>query len=752
MNNKIARYGFYGLAIGFFINFLIIVNGVLNHAEEFSVYEIFNYVQTYKFAWILYGAVIVLSAFIGYVFGIYFVGQQDKLHEQLDEEIVKNKNIYRFTEQLRLGRSLKKDIELGNDELSQSLINLRDDLQKREQDEKLRKQEEYQRHWITEGLASFSVILRETHSDLKTLSYSVVSELAKYLNAQIVGIFVINDSDENNKYIEQTGAFAYERKKFTDKKIEWGEGLVGGCILEKKTVFIQDVTEGYVEVTSGLGKSNPRCILIVPLIFNEEIYGAIEIASLRVLQDYEIEFVEKLGDSIASSISGIKINMRTAVLLKDSQKGQEIMKRQEAEMRNSMRELREIQLESAKQSAEFTSFTDSVNRGMIRAEYSIDGTLLYANQNFLNKLEYSSKKEIEGQNISMFINEEDKEWFDDLWSRLIKGIEFFEGDIKHVTKSGNDLWLIATYVVVKDKKGTISKLLFLAFDMTKYKQEDVGHIGQIDAINRSVIKADFTPRGKIIEFNRKFQEAMFYESLELQDKTIFDFISASEINEFSIIWKNIAAGVPFERRIKMIARNGENRWFHGTFSIVNDLYGDISKIVYIAYDVTNQIRTEDINREQSEKIKIQEQKINQSRDELTKKLREAREEIRMQYTDVEVSKILYEKIMDKMLEAVITIDQNNEIKFFNQSAEKLWGIPREKVLNKNIKSILPDKHKENGENYMGNFFNYENKKSLNFRRNSFIVNELGQSIGVSMSMAEAQFGKIYHLTAFINKN
>ncbi len=752
MNNYITRYSFFGLITGIFVIFLIVVSGVINHSDEFSVYQMFEYVRIHKVSWILYFAIVALFTFLGYLFGIFIMGEQNQLQEKLDEEIAQKKNIYEFTEQLRKGSSFKQEINLSGDELSTSLINLRNDLQKREKTEKLRKQEEYERHWITEGLASFAVILRETHSDLETLSYSVVSELSKYLHAQIVGIFIINDTDENNKYIEQTGSFAYERKKFTDKKIEWGEGLVGGCILEKKTVFIKDVTEGYVEITSGLGKSNPRCILIVPLIFNEEIYGAIEIASLKVLQDYEIEFVEKLGDSIASSISSIKINMRTAVLLKDSQKGQEIMKRQEAEMRNSMRELREIQIEAAKQSEKFTSFINSVDDSMMRAEYATDGTLIHANMNFLNKLGYSSKKEVEGQSITMFIHEEDRAWFNDLLSRIIKGREHFEDDIKHITKSGDDLWLIATYVGVKDKKGEVTKLLFLGMDITKYKQENATYIGQIDAIKRSTIKADFTPRGKIIEFNQKFQEAMFYESLELQDKTIFDFISAAEINEFSIIWKNIAAGVPFERRIKLITKNGEARWFHGTFSIVNDLYGDVSKVVYIAYDITNQIRTENINREQSEKIKIQEQKINHSRDELTKKLREAREEIRLQYTDVEVNKILNEKIMDGMLEAVVTIDRHNEIKFFNRAAEKLWGVNKKQVINKNIKMILPDKYKESGENYMGNFFNYENEKSLDFRRDTFIINDLEQKVKVSLSMSEAQFGKNYHLTAFIQKS
>jgi methyl-accepting chemotaxis protein len=204
--------------------------------------------------------------------------------------------------------------------------------------------------------------------------------------------------------------------------------------------------------------------------------------------------------------------MRTAILLKNSQSGQDIMKRQEAEMRKNMRELRQTQIEAAKQSEQFISFTNSVNHTMIRAEYSVDGILLYANTKFLHKLGYSSNKEIEGQHISMFINAKDREWFDELWTRLKDGGEHFEGDMKHVSKTGTDLWTMGTYVSVRDKNGKPEKILFLGIDMTESKKQSLDYSGQIDALNRSTIKAEFSPGGKVIDFNDKFQEAMIYET------------------------------------------------------------------------------------------------------------------------------------------------------------------------------------------------------------------------------------------------
>lgn len=749
--NHIINYTIYGLLLAILTRMIFIINGIQNHSFEFTLYGLYEYYKNFPINWVFDFSTIVLYMFLGYLVGRYFNDKQNALQEELTVEKEKNKSVLKFTEKLRKGSFEKDEMLVASDELSKALIKLRDDLQEKEKQESVRKQEEDQRHWITQGLATFGAVLRETSNNLESLSYSVVSELAKYLKVQLVGIFVLNDSDSENLLIEQTGAFAYGRKKFADKKLEWGEGLVGACILEQKTVFIKDVTDDYVKITSGLGKANPRSILIAPLIFNEQVFGAIEIASLRVFKDFEIEFVEKVAESIASTISSLKINMRTSQLLKDSQEQQLIMARQENEMRRSMNELRQTQIEAAKQSEQFISFTNSVNHTMIRAEYSIEGILLYANTKFLNKLGYSSNKEIEGQHISLFINEKDREWFDELWTRLKDGGEHFEGDMKHVSKQGTDLWTMATYVSVRDQNGKPEKILFLGIDMTESKKLSLDYTGQIDALNRSTIKAEFTPGGKIIDFNDKFQEVMVYESLELKDKTIFDFINPSEINEFSIVWKNVIAGVPFERRLKMVSRNSAEKWFHGTFSVVQDMYGDIAKVVYISSEITNQINIERKNKLQTEKLKEQEEKLQQSQDELTRKLREAREEMRMQFREIETVKLLNEKTLEGMLDAVVSINQDNKVQFFNKAAEDLWSMDRKQIINKDVSELLPEKHNNLGENYLGKYFKYGDDTLINTRTEVFIVDKFGDPVSVLLTLSEAQIGKRYTLTAFIQK-
>ena len=748
----IIKSTIYGIMVGVLARLLFIINGMINNDYQFSLYGLYQYYKSSPENWIFDFIIIVSLAILGYVLGKIYSDKKNELENSLQLEKERAKKVYSFTERLREGRYQDEEILDTRDELSKSLINLRDELKLKEDEETKRKKEEADRHWITEGLAKFGAILRETSNDLDALSYRVVSEMAQYLQVQVVGIFIINDSDPENQFIEQTGAFAYGREKFSDKKIEFGEGLVGACVLEKKSIFLKETTENYIEITSGFGKANPKSVIIVPLIINEEdVFGAIEIASLKVFEDYELEFVEKTAESIASTISSLKINMKTATLLKESQETQEKMTRQEREMTASMNELKDIQIEAAKQSEQFVSFTNSVNHTMIRAEYSINGNLIYANTKFLDKLGYKSNREVEGKPIFMFINDKDREWFDKLWSRLQTGGHHFEGDMKHVSKQGTDVWTMATYVSVRDQNGDPEKILFLGIDTTEAKKQSLDYKGQIDALNRSTIKAEFSPGGKVVDFNPKFQQAMKYTDLELNDHTIFDFIDPSEVNEFNIIWKNVIAGVPFEGRLKVLTKEGDEKWFHGTFSIVHDMYGDIAKIIYIGNEITNQIKIEQKNKEQTSTLKVQEEKLQHSQEELTKKLREAREEMRMQFREIETVKLLNEKTLEGMLDAVLTINQDNIIKFFNKAAEDLWSVNRKQVINRHINELLPERHSELGEDYLGNYFKYGDDTMLNTRTEVFIVDKFGDKISVLLTLSEAQIGKRYSLTAFIQK-
>lgn len=754
MNNlspkqQIFIYTLAGVLTGLLFPLMAIIFDAFSSEESLTINRIILLHRQTPFYWLIDFMPLIMGI-VAYLLGRSYVLKMRNMTTKLFEEQLKNELSYEFTEQLRSGEiDAEYKLEDKHDELGKSLIMLRDDLKKRNEEEEKRRREDYQRHWATEGIAKFSEILRQHNDNMEVMSYQVISNLVKYVDAIQGGFFILNDQNPNERYFEQTACYAYDRKKFSEKRIDWGEGLIGACGKEQETVYIEDVTEGYVNITSGLGRSNPRTILIVPLKVNEEVHGVIELASFSNFEKFQIEFVEKLAESIASTISSFKINDRTAQLLKESQDQAKKMAQQEELLRKNLEELQITQEEAAKQSEEFISFTNSVNHTLIRAEYATDGTLLYANTKFLQKLGYSGNSEVEGRHISMFINDKDLEWFNDIWDKLAKGGRHFEDYMKHVTKDGKDLWTMATYTCVRSKTGDVEKILFLAIDTTEEKKQSLDYEGQIEALNRSSIKAEYSPAGSITNFNDKFLEALGYSAEEVDNKSVFDFLDEEQIQEFKNIWNNVVNEIPYEGQIKCVAKNGDEHWFHGTFIAVNDMYGEVSKVIYIANDITEQKRMELQTKKQTEQLKIQEEKLQRSGIELSKKLEGAREEMKRQFKKIEIVKMLNEKTLEGALDAIVSINRDGAIEFFNKAAEDLWGVEREKVIGENIAIIIPEEYKDNNDNYIGNFLKPGEVEVQSKRSEVFIVNKSGETIPVLLTLSEARVGREYRLTAFI---
>ncbi len=225
---------------------------------------------------------------------------------------------------------------------------LKDNLSKLEEGQK----EEKKRQWANEGLAKCIAIIRNQH-DLNALYNELISFIVKYVGATQGSLFLINENDPEDKYLELVAAYAYERKKFIQKRINIGDGLLGQCYLEKQRVYLKKIPQNYVTITSGLGTANPSTLLLVPLKSEDDVLGVIELASFKEFSDHEMHFVEMVGENMASTFHNIKINSRTKELLAASQQQTEEMRAQEEEMRQNMEELSATQEEMSRKEQEY---------------------------------------------------------------------------------------------------------------------------------------------------------------------------------------------------------------------------------------------------------------------------------------------------------------------------------------------------------------------------------------------------------------
>jgi len=223
------------------------------------------------------------------------------------------------------------------------------------------KQDDDRRFWINEGLAKFSQLVRNHQADLVKLSEEATRFLAHYMNAQQGSLFLLNEETDGDHFLELAACYAFDKKKFITKRIEIGNGMIGQAYLEGQPVVMKEVPEGYVTITSGLGHATPSCLCIIPLKYNDKTEAILELASFHFFEPYQLDFLEKAGEFVASAIIGAKVSNRMKVLLDQSQQQSEILHAQEEEMRQNMEELQATQEEMARKGRELEEMLSQSN-------------------------------------------------------------------------------------------------------------------------------------------------------------------------------------------------------------------------------------------------------------------------------------------------------------------------------------------------------------------------------------------------------
>ncbi len=355
------------------------------------------------------------------------------------------------------------------DKLGEALVNMRDSLQKAQVDENTRKAEDEKRRWANEGLAKFAEILRQDNDNLDKLSNEIIKNLVYYLDANQGGLFILNDEDKNNMFLDMVATFAFDTKKHYEKRIEYGDGLVGSVAIEKETTYIEDIPDEYINITSGLGGANPGSLLLVPLKLENNVYGVIEIASFKKFEKYNIEFVEKVAENIASTLSSVKINIQTNELLEKFQQQSEEMAAQEEEMRQNMEELQATQEEASRKSAEMENFLHALEESSSVVEYSPEGFITKANDNYLNLLNLR-RSDVLGSHHSekMEFTERQRAEYDKFWNDLKTG-QTRKEKTKYIVE-GKTLVFIEVYTPILDENGQVKRILKISNNISDFNE------------------------------------------------------------------------------------------------------------------------------------------------------------------------------------------------------------------------------------------------------------------------------------------
>ncbi len=261
----------------------------------------------------------------------------------------------KFVEDISKGDLNSKELPQDHESpLFDALKNMQDEL-------RTIREQEHNRNWSIEGQAIFSKILNKSNQDFNSLVDEIIATLVNYLSASQGALFTLYDEDEANSHLELIACYAFEKKKYINKAINIGEGLIGQAWQERSSIFVTDLPENHMSIKSGLGEASPTSLLVVPLLDNQKVFGVIELASFTVFSAHQIHFVETIGQTIAAALYTVKINTRTQTLLSDSKILTEKMKEQEKELSKNVKELQatqdELKRREIQKENEMNSFT-----------------------------------------------------------------------------------------------------------------------------------------------------------------------------------------------------------------------------------------------------------------------------------------------------------------------------------------------------------------------------------------------------------
>ncbi len=224
-------------------------------------------------------------------------------------------------------------------------------------------------------------------------------------------------------------------------------------------------------------------------------------------------------------------------------------------------------------------------------EFTIDGTVLTANDNFLNALGYTLD-EIRGQHHRMFVDQTYAATgeYTAFWQDLARG-EFKAAEFLRIGKGGKEVWIQASYNPVLNKAGKVIKVVKIASDVTEQKKRNADFEGQVNAINRSQAVIHFDLDGTVLDANENFLSVLGYTLEEIVGKHHSLFVEPAYKNspEYTLFWEDLAAGKFQSDEFKRLGKGGKEVWIQATYNPILDSSGRPFKVVKFAMDRTEQV-------------------------------------------------------------------------------------------------------------------------------------------------------------------
>jgi methyl-accepting chemotaxis protein len=241
--------------------------------------------------------------------------------------------------------------------------------------------------------------------------------------------------------------------------------------------------------------------------------------------------------------------------------------------------------------ADFEGQLNAIGKSNAVIEFELDGTIITANENFCNAMEYALD-EIQGKHHSMFADPEyaASQDYRNFWIALNRG-EFFSGEYKRFGKGGKEIWIQASYNPILDMNDKPFKVVKYATDVTDQKLRNADFEGQLEAIGKSNAVIEFELDGTIITANENFCSTMGYALDEIQGNhhSMFADPEYAASQDYKDFWATLNRGDFLSDEYKRFGKGGKEIWIKASYNPILDMNGKPFKVVKYATDITDQM-------------------------------------------------------------------------------------------------------------------------------------------------------------------
>jgi methyl-accepting chemotaxis protein len=247
-------------------------------------------------------------------------------------------------------------------------------------------------------------------------------------------------------------------------------------------------------------------------------------------------------------------------------------------------------------SAELLAVYEALDRVQAIAEFELDGTVIAANENFLQMFGYELE-EVAGKHHRIFCDPEyaKSTEYAELWRSFARG-EFRSAEFRRLKKSGEDVWLQASYNPVFNKDGEPVKVVKFATDVTAAKLQTAEYEGKIRAIDRAQAVIEFALDGTVLAANENFLRIFGYRSEDVVGKhhRVFCDPDYAETPAYLEFWQRLGRGEYEAGEFKRVSKDGADVWLQASYNPIFDLDGRPLKVVKFASDITEEVKARSV--------------------------------------------------------------------------------------------------------------------------------------------------------------